>query len=175
VFGAQLDGGGTRPSPFLAYRLDTAAALLSAGKVRALLVSGDGNGGSGDEVTVMTRYLLAHGVPADRIVPDRYGLDTYDTCRRARDVYGVRRALLVSQALHLHRAITLCRSLGVRADGVDAGCPGCQPATLLYNNVRELPAAWKALYDTVSHRPPAVTSPPMDQLARVVDGNHPYE
>ena len=167
VFGAQLDAGGTRPSPFLAYRLDTAIRLVTAGKAHAVLVSGDADGGSGDEVDVMNAYLVAHGVPGQRIVVDRYGLDTYDTCRRAHDVYGVRRALLVSQALHLPRAVTLCRTLGVDAEGVVAPCE-CPPPTWAYNNLRELPAGWKAVYDVVSGRQPAVRSDPTDALAKAL-------
>src|SRR5215468_4412128 len=106
VFGAQLTPDGTEPKSFLRGRLDTAAALVRDGRVTAVLVSGDAHGGSGDEVSVMSRYLTVHGVAARRIVADGAGLDSYDTCRRAHDVYGVHRALLVSQAYHLHRAVT---------------------------------------------------------------------
>jgi vancomycin permeability regulator SanA len=160
VFGAQLAPGGTTPMPFLRGRLDTAAALVAAGRASAILVSGDERGGSGNEVAAMSRYLVEHGVPAHRIVADGHGLDSYDTCRRAYDVYGVRRALLVSQEFHLHRAVTLCRSMGIAADGVTARCPGCQWQTLVFNQLREVPAAWKAGYDRFSDRPPVVTSPP---------------
>ncbi|NJC85518.1 DUF218 domain-containing protein [Planosporangium mesophilum] len=164
VFGAQLAPGGTQPMPFLRGRLDTATDLFRAGRAKAVLVSGDAHGGSGDEVAVMTRYLVQHGVPERRIVADGYGLDSYDTCRRARDVYGVRRALLVSQAFHLPRAVSLCRGMGIDADGVAARCEGCRTRTLAYNAVREIPAAWKALYDRVSNRPPATSSPASQEI-----------
>ncbi len=160
VFGAQLSPGSTRPKPFLAGRLTTAAELLRAGKVRALLVSGDANGSSGDEIAAMTRYLLELGVPAPRIVADRHGVDSYDTCRRAHEVYGVTRALLVSQRLHLPRAVTLCRARGIDADGVAARCDSCRNVTLAVNTGREVLAGFKAVYDVVSGRPPAVSSPP---------------
>jgi vancomycin permeability regulator SanA len=159
VFGAQLTPDG-QPKAFLAGRLRTAAELLRAGKVRALLVSGDADGSSGNEIAAMSYYLLDLGVPAQRIVADPDGLDSYDTCRRARDVYGVTRALLVSQRFHLPRALTLCRSLGLDADGVAAGCADCRRLTLTVNTAREVPAGFKALYDVLSDRPPAVTSPP---------------
>jgi vancomycin permeability regulator SanA len=164
VFGAQVAPGGTEPKPFLRGRLDTAVDLVRSGRAKAVLVSGDGHGGSGDEVAVMSRYLTDHGVPARRIVADGYGLDSYDTCRRAHDVYGVRRALLSSQAFHLHRAVALCRGLGIDADGVAARCDGCTWFTLAANRAREIPAAWKAVYDRASDRQPAVPSPPNDQL-----------
>ncbi|MCW2639889.1 MAG: hypothetical protein JWP76_2195 [Dactylosporangium sp.] len=165
VFGAQLAPGGTQPMPFLRGRLDTAADLVRSGRAKAVLVSGDANGGSGNEVAVMSRYLTDHGVPQRRIVADGQGLDSYDTCRRAHDVYGISRALLVSQGFHLPRAVSLCRGLGIDADGVAAGCRGCQRVTIAYNTVREIPAAWKAVYDRVSDRPPAVSSPANQQIA----------
>jgi vancomycin permeability regulator SanA len=164
VFGAQLEAGGTAPKLFLRGRLDTAIDLVRAGKAKAVLVSGDAHGDSGDETAVMSRYLADHGVPAHRIVADGAGLDSYDTCKRAHDVYGVRRALLVSQKFHLPRAVALCRGLGVDADGVAARCDGCLTSTLAKNRVREVPAAWKALFDRVSGRAPAVTSPRDGQL-----------
>jgi vancomycin permeability regulator SanA len=164
VFGAQLAPGGTEPKAFLRGRLDTAADLVRAGRAKAVLVSGDAQGGSGNEVAVMSRYLVDHGVPASRIVADGYGLDSYDTCRRAHDVYGVRTALLSSQAFHLHRAVALCRSLGIDADGVAAGCHDCRRTTLGYNRAREVPAAWKAAFDRLRDRPPAVTSPRDDSV-----------
>ncbi|GAA1793918.1 DUF218 domain-containing protein [Planosporangium flavigriseum] len=159
VFGAQLAPGGTEPKPFLRGRLDTAAELVRAGRAKAVLVSGDAHGSSGNEVSVMSRYLAAHGVPSRRIVADGYGRDSFDTCRRAHDVYGVRRALLVSQGFHLPRAVALCRGLGIDADGVAARCDGCQSWTLGFNTAREVPAGWKAVYDRASDRPPAVSSP----------------
>jgi vancomycin permeability regulator SanA len=168
VFGAQLAPGGTEPKPFLRGRLDTAADLVRAGRAKAVLVSGDAHGGSGDEVAVMSRYLADRGVPPRRIVADGYGLDSFDTCRRAHDVYGVRRALLVTQAFHLPRAVALCRGLGIDTDGIAARCEGCHSWTLGFNAAREVPAAWKAVYDRVSDRPPAVPSPGSDEVSRAL-------
>ena len=160
VFGAQIAPDRRTPMPFLRGRLDVGAQLLRDGKAKAMLISGDRTGGSGDEVGVMRAYLLGLGVDEARLVVDPYGLDTYDTCRRARDVYGVRRALLVSQALHLPRTVTLCRRLGVDARGVEARCDGCRDVTLMYNGMREVVAAPKAAWEALTHRPPAVSSPP---------------
>jgi vancomycin permeability regulator SanA len=170
VFGAELAPGGVEPKPFLAGRLAVTAELVRTGKARAVLVSGDGNGTSGNEVAAMTSYLVAHGVPARRIVGDPHGLDSYDTCLRAYDVYGVRRALLVTQSYHLPRAVALCRRLGVNADGVAATCSGCNSTTLMKNTARELPAAWKATYDSLSGRTPAVSSPHDDALTEALEG-----
>jgi vancomycin permeability regulator SanA len=170
VFGAELAPGGQRPKPFLAGRLDIAAELVRAGKARAVLVSGDAGGRSGDEVTVMTRYLVDRGVEQRRIVADPHGLDSYDTCARARQVYGIRRALLVSQAFHLPRAVTLCRRLGVDADGVSARCDGCRAVTLRKNRVREVGADAKAVGDALRDRPPAVQSPQDSAVTEALRG-----
>jgi vancomycin permeability regulator SanA len=169
VFGAPLEPGGTTPTPFLAGRLEVAARLVSAGKAKAVLVSGDGHDTSGDEVAAMTSYLVAHGVPARRIVGDPYGLDSYDTCMRARVVYGVRRALLVSQSYHLPRAVSLCRRLGIDANGVGAQCDGCANWALSTNTLREFPAGWKAAYDALSGRPPAVSSQHDEALTHALE------
>jgi vancomycin permeability regulator SanA len=160
VLGAQVAPGGTDPMPVLRGRLATAADLVRTGRVRVLLVTGDAHGGSGDETTVMTSYLTTElGVDPDRIVVDPDGLDTYDSCRRARTVYGITRALVVTQAYHLPRAVSLCRDAGIDADGVRADCTGCRRITLLRNTARDFAACTKAAYDALVDRDPAVTSP----------------
>ncbi len=165
VLGAQIAPGGTQPMPFLRNRLDAAAAMVASGHARVVLVSGDANGTSGDEPRVMRDYLVDVGVDPQRIVMDPYGLDTYDTCVRARDVYGVARAFVVTQGYHLARAVTLCRQMGIDADGVDAGCVDCRQSTLANNAVREYLACTKAVWDTWRDRPPAVTSPASTEVA----------
>lgn len=117
VLGAQVYEDGT-PSPFLAARLDIARRLLETGKVRAILVSGDHMSWGYNEPGGMFRYLTTAGVPAGKVVLDHAGFDTYDSCSRARRVFGVRQAIVVTQAFHLPRAVTLCRRLGVDASGV---------------------------------------------------------
>ena len=168
VFGAQLEPDGSRPKPFLTARLRATAELVRTGRVKAVLVSGDGESAAGSETNVMRAYLVELGVDRARIVDDPYGLDTFDTCRRAHDVYGVRRALLVTQAYHLPRAVTLCRNLGIDAVGVDSGCAGCRRTTLAKAWLRELPAGWKAVLDSLRGRQPAVVSPPDPALLAII-------
>ncbi|TCO52592.1 DUF218 domain-containing protein [Actinocrispum wychmicini] len=110
VFGAKIQAD--QPLPFLAGRLDVTADLVKQGKAAAVLVSGDENGSSGNETRAMSAYLVGKGVDPAKIVVDPHGVDTYDTCARAMRVYGVSRALLVTQSYHLPRAVTLCRTLG---------------------------------------------------------------
>jgi vancomycin permeability regulator SanA len=122
-----------------------------------VLVSGDAAGGSGNETSVMTDYLLARGVPRERMMIDPHGLDTYDSCKRAHDLYGVTRALLVSQSFHVSRAVALCRHVGIDADGVVADCVGCSRMTWARNRARDLLAGVKAAADAARDRPPAFT------------------
>jgi vancomycin permeability regulator SanA len=161
VLGAQVAPGGTGPMPVLRGRLETAADLVRAGRVRVLLVTGDADGGSGDETAVMTAYLVTDlGVDPARVVVDPDGLDTYDSCRRARTVYGVSRALVITQAYHLSRAVALCRDAGIDADGVRARCDGCRTITLVRNTARDYAACTKAAFDALVDRAPGVQSPP---------------
>lgn len=170
VLGARVAPGGSRPYNFLQGRLDTAAALLASGRARVILVSGDAYGRSGNETAVMSDYLTSIGVDPDRIVADPYGLDTYDSCLRARQVYGITRALVVTQDHHLARAVTLCRHVGIDADGVVAGCPDCRWITRAQNWVRDYFAATKAAWDAWRDRPPVVSSPPSTEIADALAG-----
>jgi vancomycin permeability regulator SanA len=169
VLGSQVAPGGTEPMPFLKGRLDTAASLARSGYAKVVLVSGDAGGGSGDETAVMASYLVRSGVDPGRIVTDPYGLDTYDSCVRANRVYGVTRALVVTQPYHLARAVALCRHAGIDADGVGARCDGCG-LNVVRNALRDYLACTKVAVDVLRDRDPVVVSPPSravaDALAR---------
>jgi vancomycin permeability regulator SanA len=160
VLGAQLAPDGSGPMPLLASRLRVGAELVKTGKAGYLLLSGDGNGRSGNETAAMRRYLTEElGVDGTRVILDPYGLDTYDSCARAKRFFGVTRLLVVTSDFHLARAVTLCRGLGLDADGVSSSCPDCTLKTRLWNPFRETFACWKAVVDLVSGREPAVLSP----------------
>lgn len=122
VFGAGLSG--KEPSPVLAERLDGALALYRSGKVKKLLVSGDSSDRWHDETSAMRRYLEAKGVPSLAVVSDGAGYSTYDSCFRAQEIYAVRKAVLVTQAFHLPRALFIANSLGMDAHGVATGAGG---------------------------------------------------
>jgi SanA protein len=119
VFGAGIrpDGG---LSPMLRDRMDTAMDLYRAGLVQKLLVSGDNRFADYDEPGRMYDYAIAHGLPPEVVVRDYAGRRTYDTCYRAPAVFGVTRAILVTQRFHLPRALYTCRNLGVDAIGFSA-------------------------------------------------------
>src|SRR5262245_13519597 len=87
VLGAAPIGPEGGPNRYFVYRLDAAAALLKAGKVKYLLVSGDNRSHDYDEPTAMREGLIARGVPAAAIYRDFAGLRTWDSVVRARSVF----------------------------------------------------------------------------------------
>nr|BFE80277.1 hypothetical protein GCM10020093_028780 [Planobispora longispora] len=133
----------------LARRLDISAQLYQAGRVRAILLSGDNSRKDYDEPTVMRDYLIARGVPARALVLDYAGFDTWDSCIRARDVFGATRVTVVTQLFHLPRAVALCRAAGLETHGVgDDSTKQWAAATYAYA-AREFVAATKGFMDSV--------------------------
>jgi SanA protein len=126
-------------------RVDTAIDLYRAGKVQKLLMSGDNQIAEYNEPADMMAYAITQGVPAQDIQPDYGGRRTYDTCYRAKSIFQVDAAILVTQQFHLPRALFTCRALGINAQGV----------------VSELPALVVALVDVVRREPPPVMGEPI--------------
>lgn len=116
ILGAEVYADG-RPSPALSSRLDVGIELLRLGRVRTLLMSG-GNGTF--EIGAMRAYAIARGVAPDAIFLDAAGERTFASCLQARDAFGLRRLLVVSQETHMARAVYTCRRVGIDADGVVA-------------------------------------------------------
>ncbi|WP_435827438.1 SanA/YdcF family protein [Actinoplanes philippinensis] len=158
VLGAQVGDDG-QPSAFLAARLEIARQLLADGKVKAILVSGDHGQWTYDEPGAMQSWLVDHGVPADRVVLDHAGFDTYDSCVRANKIFGVNKAIVVTQAFHLPRAVTLCREQGIEATGVGDDSVRVFEAMWLRGEVREYGAAVKAAADVLTARDPVFLGP----------------
>ena len=136
VLGAGLNVRG-EPSAILYDRVATAADLYKAGKVKKLLMSGDNGDVDYNEVEAMRHAAVELGVPDADIVLDYAGFNTWDSCYRARDVFGQKDVLIVTQKFHLPRALYVCRHLGVSAIGVAADR---QPYPTLNNELREFPA-----------------------------------
>jgi vancomycin permeability regulator SanA len=153
VLGAEVYADGS-PSPFLAARLDIAKRLLDAHKVKAVLLSGDNRQWAYDEPADMEVYLIARGVPASQIVLDYAGFDTYDSCARAHRIFGVNRAIVVTQSFHIDRAVALCRTLGVDATGIGDSTVKIYTGPWRRDVIRERGANVKAILDVVSHRDP---------------------
>ena len=116
VLGARVYSDG-RLSAMLEDRVRSAVALYEAGKVKKLLVSGDNSKRTYDEVTAMRRAAIQLGVPSDDVVRDFAGFRTYDSIYRARDLWGIRSMVVVTQEFHLARSLCIARALGVDAVG----------------------------------------------------------
>ena len=119
VFGAGYTPGG-RLSDALADRMETAIELYEAGQVHKLLLTGDNRFADYNEPAAMAQYARARGVPADDLVLDYAGRRTYDSCYRAGAIFGLKKAVLVTQAFHLPRALYTCDRLGLEVIGVVA-------------------------------------------------------
>jgi len=123
VLGAPKYSSG-RPNPVLAGRIQAAAAIYHAGKVRTLVVSGARRPAEFyDEISAMTRDLVALGVPEDAIVQDAKGLRTLDSILRMHNVFGYDDFITISQRDHCERALYLAERHGISAIGFEAGFP----------------------------------------------------
>lgn len=154
VFGAGLKNA-TTPSDLLRDRLTVAADLYRSNKVDRILVSGDNRFVDYSEPDVMRDTLVRQeGIPLEDVFADYAGRRTYDTCKRAHTIWGVERAVLVSQAYHLPRALWTCRRFGI--DGVGASA-SLRP--YMRNDAfrtRELLAWYKAFLDVYLLRPSVI-------------------
>lgn len=166
VFGAGLWGG--EPSPYLAHRLDATAALYRAGRIKVVLVTGDNSRKDYDEPDAMRAYLARHGVPRERVVTDYAGFDTWDSCVRAKKIFGVDRAVLVSQGFHIRRAVALCQAAGVTSYGV--GVDAKHDVTWYYGGTREVFAAGKAALDVLFRPDPTFLGPKEQGVTKALAG-----
>lgn len=146
VLGAKV--WGDRPSHMLEDRLRAALVLYQTGRCDKLLLSGAHHHDDYDEVGVMRRWLEDHGVPGDDLFLDHAGLRTLDSMVRAKQVFGVEQALVVSQDFHVPRAVYLGRSIGLDVIGVAAPAGFRYPAAVhRHNAVRERLAQTRAWLD----------------------------
>jgi SanA protein len=119
VLGAGLWPDGSL-TPVLADRVATAADLYQAGKVEKLLCSGDNRRVDYNEPAAMKAYAVRLGVPKEDVVLDYAGRRTYDSCYRARAIFGVERAVVVTQRFHTARSLYTCETLGLDVVAVTA-------------------------------------------------------
>lgn len=119
VLGAYVFPDGTM-SPMLADRIDVGYELYQLGKAPKILVSGDHGRQDYDEVNTMKAYLKDQGIPSQNIFMDHAGFSTYESIYRARDIFKVKKVIIVTQQYHLLRAVFIARELGIEAYGVSA-------------------------------------------------------
>ncbi len=159
VFGAGLSRSGA-PSPVLRDRIETAAILYSTGKIQKILMSGDNRFVNYNEPGAMRDYAIQLGVPEEDIVLDYAGRRSYDTCYRARHIFGVKEAILITQSFHMPRVMYICGHLEINTFGVPADIRLYYQRSYAYWNLREIPATTNALWDIWVSRPLPVLGKP---------------
>ena len=111
---------GSRPSHMLEDRLKKSVELFAKKASSRLLMSGDNSSDDYNEVAVMRDFALGEGIAADVIFMDYAGFSTYESMYRAREIFGVKKVLIVTQGYHLYRAVYDARALGLDAYGAPA-------------------------------------------------------
>jgi SanA protein len=157
VLGALVQPDG-RPSAMLSDRLDAAAALYRDRRVDRILVSGDHSRLDYDEVNAMRRELGRRGVPDADIFTDHAGFDTWSSMVRARKVFEVRSAIVVTQGFHMARALWLGKRAGLEVHGLAADRSG-YGIEGRKSDVREVLARVKAIEDVVTNAKPRFLGP----------------
>jgi SanA protein len=144
-------------SAMLAARVEQASRLWHAGKVEKVLVSGDHGTWKYDEPDTMRKALVLDGVAPEDVFEDHAGFDTWATMVRARSIFGVRNAVVVTQGFHMPRALYLADAAGIDATGLTADLQdwGFQGRK---STVREVLSRVKAVAD-VTFDTPALAGP----------------
>ncbi len=119
VLGCGLWDDGT-PTPMLSDRCNVGIRLFQTGASERLLMSGDHSRADYDEVNTMKSLAVQEGIDPDSVFCDHAGFSTYESMYRAKNVFGVKRVIIVTQKYHLYRAIHDARALGLEAYGVSA-------------------------------------------------------
>lgn len=169
ILGAGLTRDG-RPSAVLADRVVTAVALYQQGKVDKILMSGSSKGPRYNESAAMRSLAMQMGVPEEVIFIDDGGDRTYRSCLHAKQIFGMERALVVSQRYHLPRALAICNALGMAAVGVAADLRPYR-AQLIWE-IREIPSTLRALWDAYVCKPDLAHQPLDNDSDLVQEGSH---
>jgi len=148
IFGAGINGD--QPSRYLKDRLDAGISLYKNHKVDKILLSGDNGRDEYDELSVMKLYCQKNGIDTAKIYIDYAGFDSYSTMYRAKYIFNVDTAILVSQKYHLNRCVYLGDKLGIFGYSADRGVyPGYK-----YYAFREKLSVTKAVLDVMRNRKP---------------------
>lgn len=150
VLGAGLKDDGT-PSHMLADRVIVAGRIYNAVGPLPIIMSGD-HTGDYDEVTAMKQAAVALGVDSRDVFLDHQGYSTYESIYRAKEVFGARRILIVTQEYHLHRALFIARELGLEANGISADLRSYRMET--GRHLREYLARYKDMFQTGRYAAP---------------------
>jgi len=127
---------GDKPSPMLEDRLEEAIKLYKSNVSSKIIMSGDHGKEEHDEVNIMKNYAIEKGIPSEDIFMDHAGFSTYESIYRARDIFEVKKVVIVTQKYHLYRALYIANQLGLEAYGVGADPRQYVGAT--YREIREI-------------------------------------
>lgn len=118
VLGAGIKGD--KPSPMLKERLDKSIEVYNLNVTGKLLMTGDHTRNNHDEVDVMKSYAINSKISSQDIFLDHAGISTYDSLYRAKEIFGLKKVIIVTQKYHLYRSLYIAKKLGLDAYGVDA-------------------------------------------------------
>lgn len=141
-----LDNG--QPNAYFSYRIRAAANLFKSGKIQYLIVSGDNSRRDYNEPEDMQKALIRYGVPGNRIFLDFAGFRTLDSVVRAKEIFGQKKLIIISQKFHNERAVFLAREHGMEAYGYNA--PDVNKYAGFKTNLREYLAKTKAYLDLLT-------------------------
>ena len=159
VLGAGVREDGS-PSLMLRERIETGVSLYRSGAAPKLLMSGDHGTKGYDEVNCMKSEALARDVPVEDIFLDHAGFSTYESVYRAKAIFQAQKAVIVTQAYHLPRALYVARVLGLDAVGV--ACDTQRYAGQLLRDVREVLARDKDVVKAFLKLPPTYLGETID-------------
>ena len=158
VPGAGITADG-RPTLALRDRIDGAIELYRAGKVQKILMSGDNSTIYYNEPGAMANYAIQQGIPESDIVLDYAGRRTYDTCYRAKEIFGLESVIITTQKYHLPRMVFLCEQLGLNTAGIPVEESNYLLNRYMLWNVREVLATLAAYLDIYILKPEPILGP----------------
>ncbi len=150
IFGAGINGD--KPSKYLKDRLDAGIKLFKAKKINKILLSGDNGSDAHDELTVMKIYCFKNGIDTTKIYIDYAGFDTYSTMFRAKNIFKIDKAVLITQEYHLNRAIYIGNNIGIESIGFSANHG--EYRNYNYVRFREYFSICKSVIDVIRNRDP---------------------
>ena len=138
---------GDKPSPMLEDRLLEAISLYNNNVSSKIIMSGDHGSKEYDEVNIMKKFAIEKGIPSENIFMDHAGFSSYESVYRAKEIFGAKKVVIVTQKYHLYRALYIANQLGIEAYGV--GSDPRKYAGQTYREIREILARNKDFFKCI--------------------------
>jgi SanA protein len=145
-------GDNCKPGDILKQRLDTAISLINSNEIDQVILTGDNKSSEYNEPLTMATYLISKGINPLILKRDSLGFSTIESCYRAKNVFNISKAYLVSNKLHMNRAMFLCENMGIDSYPI----PNPDPDSIgdkIYNYYREFGANTKAFWEIWFYKP----------------------